>query len=167
MSTQSQDNRPASNTSDGRLLDSLRFLLGQWQAVSKPRGPSGGFSFISQLRSRVIVRTNYAHYPATEERPSFHHEDLMVIYEDEGQNLRADYYDSEGHVIRYSGEVIETNKVIFTSASTNSSPRFRLSYLLDEDGSLIGSFEMALPNQPDQFTPYLSWSAIKSPERTV
>ena len=84
----------------------------------------------------------------------------MVIYQ-EAQALRADYYDSEGHVIRYSATVPESHSVIFTSEPAASNPVFRLSYQLNSDGELKGSFEIAMPNAPDTFTPYLSWSAVK------
>jgi hypothetical protein len=111
------------------MLSSLNFLLGQWQALSKPGEPTGKFRFASQLQSRIIVRTNYADYAATNERPAFRHKDLMIIYCDEAQNLLADYYDSEGHIIHYCGQVNRENEVVFTSIPTTSNPRFRLSYL--------------------------------------
>ena len=145
-------------------LDSLGFLLGKWQAVSKPGEPTGGFEFALQLHSKIIVRTNYADYAATSERPAFRHEDLMIIYLDAEQGLHADYYDSEGHVIRYNGKITGKNQVVFSNLPTASSPGFRLSYNLDQDGRLNGSFEVAQPNQPDSFTPYLAWLATKTSE---
>ncbi len=160
MSEQSQNETPG----ERGLLDRLGFLLGQWQAVSKPGEPVGGFTFTLQLQSRVIVRTNYADYPAANERPAFRHEDLMVIYEGEDHNLQADYYDSEGHVIHYAGEALETHQVSFTSKSTISNPGFRLRYHMDDNGHLIGSFEIAPPNQSETFMPYLNWSAVRKQE---
>ena len=88
----------------------------------------------------------------------------MVIYCDEAENLLADYYDSEGHVIHYSGQVNAINQVVFTSSPATPGPRFRLSYRLEEDGKLIGTFEMGTPGKLDKFTPYLNWSAVKIPE---
>lgn len=84
-------------------LEPLHFLLGKWQAISQPGEATGGFHFTSQLQGHVIIRTNYADYPDTPERPAYHHEDLMIIYYDEARALYADYYDNEGHVIRHSG----------------------------------------------------------------
>jgi len=145
-------------------LDSLSFLLGKWQAVSKPGEPTGSFEFTLRLQSRIIIRTNYADYPATNGHPAFRHDDLMIIYQVAGEGLRADYYDSEGHVIRYTGQISGNNQVVFFSQPTASSPAFRLGYNIDPDGRLNGSFEVAQPNQPDTFTPYLAWSAIKTSE---
>ena len=85
----------------------------------------------------------------------------MIIYQDEAHVLHADYYDSEGHVIRYVGVTVGSNAVVFTSEPASSSPRFRLSYHFSGDGILTGTFEIAAPNQPNSFTPYLSWSARK------
>jgi hypothetical protein len=149
------------------MLSSLDFLLGQWRALNKPGEPTGEFSFVSQLQSKIIIRTNHADYAATSERPAFRHEDLMVIFCDENQNMLAEYYDSEGHVIHYSGQVIGENEVVFTSIPAASSPGFRLSYRLDDDGILIGSFEVASTAEPNVFTPYLNWSAVKSFENSV
>jgi len=149
------------------MLSSLSFLLGQWQALSKPGEPTGEFRFVSRLQSKIIVRTNRADYVATSERPAFQHEDLMVIYCDEAQNLLADYYDSEGHVIRYVGQVSGENRVVFTSIPITSSPRFRLSYYLDDDKKLIGVFETAVPDEPNVFTPYLRWSAVRDYENSA
>jgi len=143
----------------------LDFLLGHWQAVNQPGEPTGGFDFASQLQSKVIVRTNYADYPATAERAAFRHEDLMIIYYDENQNLLADYYDSEGHVIHYTGQVRDGNRVVFQSAPTYSGPAFRLSYQLETDGRLSGTFEIAQLAELDKFMPYLAWSAIKIPAK--
>ena len=86
-------------------LEPLRFLLGDWQADGggKPGEASGGFTFASGLQERVIVRTNYAEYLAAADKPSSRHDDLMVLYAAESGEIRADYYDSEGHVIRYAG----------------------------------------------------------------
>lgn len=137
----------------------LHFLLGQWEAISRAGEAVGGFSFDLQLLARVIVRTNYADYPATGERPAFRHEDLMVIYLDDAQALRADYFDSEGHVIRYAGQVGAPDQVTFTSSPASAGPGFRLAYRLTDPGVLAGTFEITSPDQAGKFSPYLAWSA--------
>jgi hypothetical protein len=146
-------------------LRALGFLLGDWQAEAsgKPGEASGGFSFSSSLQDRVVVRTNWADYPATPQKPASRHDDLMVIQAGE-TGLRADYYDSEGHVIRYAGTASE-DSLTLTSDVVSSAPRFRLSYKLGSGGSLEGRFEIAPPGRPDAFAPYLAWTARRLAER--
>ncbi len=143
-------------------LAPLQFLHGRWEAISPPGEAMGGFSFEPQLLGRVLVRTNYADYPATQERPAFRHEDLMVIYLDAAQALRADYFDSEGHVIRYAGQVGAANEVTFTSPPTSTGPGFRLAYRLTDADVLAGVFEITSPDAPNTFSPYLAWSAQRA-----
>src|SRR5205085_11953778 len=77
-------------------------LAGAWVADSSgPGTPTGGFEFVPDLQGRVLVRRNFAEYPKTKDRPATRHEDLMVIFH-QGAGTRADYYDNEGHVIRYA-----------------------------------------------------------------
>jgi hypothetical protein len=142
-------------------IEALRFLLGDWQAEGggKPGEASGGFSFTFSLQDRVIVRTNHADYPATADKPASRHDDLMVLYGTEPGGLRADYYDSEGHVIRYTGNADAAGEVSLASEISSGSPRFRLSYKLRADGALDGRFEIAPPGQPEAFGPYLAWTA--------
>src|SRR5215831_19673357 len=82
-------------------LQPLQFLLGDWQAIGsgKPEEGTGDFTFKASLQNHVIVRTNHADYPASGGRPASRHEDLVIIYM-EGETVKADYHDSEGHVIR-------------------------------------------------------------------
>ncbi len=142
-------------------LEPLRFLLGDWQADGggKPGEASGGFTFAPSLQDRVIVRTNYAEYPAAGDKPSSRHDDLMVLYATESGEFRADYYDSEGHVIHYAGSTPSVGELTLVSEVVRGAPRFRLSYKLGADGKLDGRFEVAPPGQPDSFAPYLAWTA--------
>ena len=142
-------------------LEPLRFLLGDWQADGggKPGEASGGFTFAPTLQDRVIVRTNYAEYPATADKPASRHDDLMVLYATESGGLRADYYDNEGHVIRYAGSIPSASELTLVSEVVNGAPRFRLSYRLGADGILDGRFEIAPPGKPESFGTYLAWTA--------
>jgi hypothetical protein len=142
-------------------LGSLSFLLGEWEAQGSgaPREATGGFSFRPELQGRVIGRTNHADYPAAGGKPASRHDDLMVLYATDDGEVRADYYDSEGHVIRYSASVPGAGQLTLVSDPASSAPRFRLSYRLRTDGTLDGSFEIAPPGKPDTFQPYLSWAA--------
>lgn len=79
----------------------------------------------------------------------------------EGGQLRADYFDSEQHVIRYVVQPRSEHEVVFASEAKPSEPRYRLSDTARSDGTLAGQFEVAPPGQPDGFKPYLSWTARK------
>jgi hypothetical protein len=147
-----------------KALEPLRFLLGDWQAqgAGKPGEGTGGFTFALALQDRVLVRTNYADYLARAERPSSRHDDLMVLYATDAGEIRADYYDSEGHVIRYSGTTRASGQLILVSEPAAGAPRFRLSYRLNPDGTLDGRFEIAPPGEPDSFGPFLSWTSRRT-----
>ncbi len=140
-------------------LQSIQFLQGEWQADSSAGEASGGFTFSSQVQGRVMLRRNCADYPPQGERPALHHEDLMVIYEDAELALRADYFDNEGHIIHYSGLSPTTGRVVFISQATAPGPQFRLSYELDPQGSLHGTFEISPPTAGGALLPYLAWTA--------
>jgi len=144
-----------------KALGPLAFLLGDWRADGggKPGEASGGFTFAPSLQDRVIVRTNHAEYPAAADKPSSRHDDLMVLYATDSGEIRAEYYDSEGHVIRYVGRTPSAGELTLVSEVLEGAPRFRLRYRLSPDGGLEGRFEIAPPGQPDAFGPYLSWTA--------
>jgi hypothetical protein len=138
----------------------LRFLIGDWQAIDTAPGEAGSFTFALAVQDHLMVRTNEARYAADGARPASRHDDLLVIYGDNG-SLKADYFDSEAHVIRYLVEVRPQNVVVFLSEPNPREPRYRLTYTAGADGVLIGSFEIAPPGSPDSFKPYLSWKARK------
>jgi len=82
----------------------LDTLIGDWTGVGAGTPGQGerGFTFARELQGKVLVRHNFAQYPATKDRPAYRHDDLMVIYEDASKVRRADYWDNESHVIRYA-----------------------------------------------------------------
>ena len=141
-------------------LTALKFLLGEWEAIDTPAGERGAFIFSLGVQSRVMTRTNDAVYEAREGRPASRHDDLMVIYVESG-TIKADYFDSEQRVIRYVAEPRGDREVAFVSEPKASEPRYRLSYTARADGTLAGRFEIAPPESPDAFKPYLSWTARK------
>jgi hypothetical protein len=85
----------------------------------------------------------------------------MVVYAENG-SVKADYFDSEGHVIRYTAHV-DPKRVTFVSDPDPKGPRYRLSYTLASDGTLNGTFEIATPDAPETFKPYLAWKARRQP----
>jgi hypothetical protein len=142
-------------------LSTLRFLLGDWIAIDSPAGERGGFTFKSSVQDRVVVRTNEAIYDATPQHPASRHDDLMLIYS-ENRLIKADYFDNEGNIIRYAVSADRANHVVFVSDPSPREPQFRLTYTLASDGTLAGSFEIAAPESPDTFKPYLSWKARRA-----
>jgi hypothetical protein len=138
-------------------LAPLQFLLGQWEGIGDQAGATGGFTFATGVQDRVIVRTNYSNTPASGGTPASRHDDLMVIYVEAGI-VKADYFDSESHVIRYAAAA-QPGEVVFVSEARLSEPRYRLTYTRASATTLNGKFEVAPPGQPDSFSPYLSWTA--------
>src|SRR5215471_20542457 len=57
-------------------------FLGTWQGTGngEPTQGRGEFSFAPELQGAVLVRHNFAEYPASKDRPAYRHDDLMVIY---------------------------------------------------------------------------------------
>ena len=158
-------NQLASAESAANTWDQWRPLVGQWHAAGKgsPGEGVGVFSFAFDLQNKVLVRKSHTDYPAVEGRPAFAHDDLMILYEDEAaKRFRADYYDNEGHVIRYTADLSsDGNTFTFVSDPAASQPRFRLTYITRGDDALGVKFEIAPPNLPDKFKIYVEGSAHK------
>lgn len=130
-------------------------MLGEWEAdTTGPGSPTGGFTLAPDLQGRVLVRKNHAQYPKKDTHPAVSHDDLMVIYRD-GDATRADYWDSEGHLIRYVAAVDKGKSFTFLSDAVPGQPRFRLTYVVTSASVLSLRFEIATPNAPDQFKPYI------------
>ncbi len=152
---------PASSTVPaGSALAPVAFLLGTWDAVPDATGATGSCTFAMSLQDRVMVRTNHANTPASGGQPASGHDDLMAIYV-EGSALKADYYDSEAHQIRYVVSSSGPNRAVFLAEATATAPGYRLTYWLDAPGIVKGQFEFAQPGKPGVFTTYLSWSMKK------
>jgi hypothetical protein len=147
-------------------LEPLSFLLGEWEgAGSGSPGQGGGVAtFARGLQDRVIIRTSYSQYSESQSNPAFRHDDLMIIYVELG-SLWADYYDNEGHVIRYAISTPAPGEALFVSKVVSGAPRYRLIYKL-EGGILTGRFEIAPSGKPDAFSKYLEWETRrKEPSR--
>lgn len=134
--------------------NSWNWLVGTWDGngSGKPGEGGGWFSLTPDLQQQVLVRKNHSEYPATKDRPAVVHDDLMIVYSDQG-NWRADYWDSEGHIIRYMVTLTPT-KATFVSYRPSGTPGFRLVYELQPDGQVKILFAMAPPGS-DEFKEYV------------
>lgn len=131
-----------------------QFLIGEWVGEG-----TGRFTITPDLQNTVLVRKNFAEYPATKDKPAFTHEDLMVMF-NENEKPRAIYFDSESHVIRYSVEFSkDSSSLIFLSDPIAPAPRFRFTYTSVSPGSLKMLFDIAPPNSPDAFSRYIEATA--------
>lgn len=148
-------------------LQPLAFLLGEWKAsgTGQPGEAGGQAVFAPCLQGRVIVRKSFAEYPASGGKPASRHDDLIIIYEAQEGGVRAEYFDNEGHVIRYDVGSPRNGEAVFLSRAGAEGPRYRLTYLLSEDGVLKGEFAIAPPGKPDAFTSYLTWESRKADGR--
>jgi hypothetical protein len=139
----------------------FRFLMGEWigEGTGMPGEGTGGFTFSIDLQNTVLIRKNYANYPATKERPAFRHDDLMIVYQ-ERDKIRATYYDNEQHVINYSVTFSsDSNSVIFVSDVSPAAPRFRLTNKKAGTDKISILFEIAPPGKPDSFSRYIEATA--------
>ena len=112
----------------------MKILTGEWtgEGSGKPGTGTGEFSFVPELQGKVLVRRSFAEYPG-----AGRHDDLMIVYR-EGDTTRADYYDNEGHVIRYAVKV-DGQRMVFSSEGT---PRYRLTYTALPEEKLRVQFEI-------------------------
>lgn len=137
----------------------LNFLLGDWVGIGGQTNPQlgagqGSFSFKSDLKEKIIIRRNNAQYDSGAQ-----HDDLMVIYLGAAADTpRAIYFDSEGHVIRYTLSFPSPQRVVFESEDGQPGPKYRLSYWI-ENSSLNGRFEIAAA--AGDYKTYLSWKSKK------
>jgi hypothetical protein len=137
------------------------FLVGRWTGEGGGGDPgtgSGAFTLAPELQGKILVRRNFAAYPAAEGRPAFRHDDLMVVYRDqESAELRATYWDSEGHVIAYTVQPAAEGGVVFLSEAAPSRIRYRLTYLPAGKDKIKIRFEIAPPGK--DFAIYLEAAA--------
>jgi hypothetical protein len=132
-------------------LASVDFLIGTWEGASAVT--RGVDSFERILGGRILRRTAHATVLGNDGKPVGSMETLMTIHADPaGPGLRAEYFDSDGHVIHYkTAALVPGERVQFVSDGTDPGPMFRLSYLLQGGDRLHVKFEMSPPGHPDAF----------------
>ncbi|MBZ5605253.1 MAG: hypothetical protein LAO79_23385 [Acidobacteriia bacterium] len=131
----------------------FQFLIGDWvgEGNGGPGEGTGGFSLSFDLERNILVRKNFAVYPDAR------HEDLMIVYLDgPSKTPRAIYFDTEGHVIRYSVDA-KADALIFESEKSEPGPHYRLTYVPAGD-RVKGKFEMRAPGE-ERYKTYLDFSA--------
>ena len=139
-----------------------QFLVGHWtgEGTGQPGNGSGAFSFAPDLAGHVLVRKSFAEYPAADGKPAFRHDDLTIVYRDEtSHGLQAIYFDSEGHVIRYTVSPAGGG-VVFLSDGAASQMRYRMTYTPAGQNSLKIKFEIAAPGK--EFTTYIEAAARRN-----
>lgn len=133
-------------------LAPLDFLVGQWTApapAEKNAPNRGGTSEIGrELGGMVLVR-----HDRTMLRDGGSIDMLMVIYPDRS-GLRADFFDSDHHVIHYAVSDLQIGKSVqFTSEGPANAPAFRLTYEKKAEHLLV-RFEIAPPGPQRSFKTY-------------
>jgi hypothetical protein len=143
----------------GSPLDRLAFLSGEWKfdGTSELGTGEGLTSFAAEIDKRIIVRRSWTKY-ASGGSAGPRREDLLIIYA-EGTDLRAIYFDGEGHVIRYNVTVPSASTAVFESDASQPGPRFRLTHAVD-GARMATKFEIAPPGQP-AFKTYVSGTLTK------
>ena len=148
----------AQQANDDDVWAPLRFLVGEWvgEGGGEPGQGTGGFSFQYDLQEKILVRRNYARYPATKGRPAYAHDDLMIMYAEPGRSgWQAIYFDNEGHVIHYVVSIPADGIWEFLSEAQPARPRYRLTYRETGADTLTIKFEIAPPGKPEAFTTYI------------
>jgi len=155
---------PAKAGQDANKTDSwaaVRFLIGSWEAkttggVAQAQS-SAGYSFRLELRDHVLARHTRSGSCSAPDDFDCQHSDLLYLYpEGGGQQLKAIYFDNEGHVIHYDVSSPKAGTVVFLSDAAQAGPQYRLTYTL-LGGVMSGQFEMKMPGQAE-FMSYLEWS---------
>ena len=135
------------------------WLIGEWEGEGsgQPGQGTGSFSFRLDLDNKILTRRNFASYPATKERPSFHHEDVMMVYP-ATNSAKAIYFDNEGHVINYSVTVTD-NVIVFLGDKVQGAPVFRLTYARSDSKKVAIKFEIS--SDGENFKMYIEAAARK------
>jgi len=143
---------------------SLSFLHGTWEAKvtgGQNVSETGAYTFATELRDHILARHS-TNDPGCKGPADFDcaHGDLLYVYQDApGQQLKAIYFDNEGHVIHYNVSTPDATTAIFLSDQTQPGPQYRLIYELK--GSVMsGKFQIRMPGQTE-WKSYLEWSGSK------
>lgn len=143
--------------------DNWKFLIGEWigEGNGQPGQGNGSFTFNTDLDGKILVRKSHTEFPATKDRPAFSHDDLLIVYFDfTGTPAKAIYFDNENHVLNYSVSYVN-NTIVFLSEPAQNAPRFRLSYIPLDENTVNVKFEIAMPQNLEDFKTYLEGKSIR------
>ncbi|MBB6254309.1 hypothetical protein FHS74_004895 [Nitrospirillum iridis] len=142
-------------------LASLSFLTGHWDAERGPvTAPNrGGTSDIGpDLNGAILVRRDRTHMPDGGDLDM-----MMTVYVEDGR-LRADFFDSAGHVIHYHvSELTPGRRVQFVNDPVPEAPGFRLTYTEADAAHLSVRFEIAPPGPRPTFAVFAEGTLSRRP----
>jgi hypothetical protein len=146
---------------DSSPLKPLAFLEGTWEAKTQ-QGTAGAtaagtYTFVKELGGHILARHSATADCKGPTSFDCDHNDLFYVYQD-GQALRAIYFDNEGHVIHYN-VMSGPNNAEFLSDPSIPGPQFRLVYDR-KDAVMSGKFQMRMPGQTE-WKSYLEWTGAK------
>jgi hypothetical protein len=149
-------------------LERLSYLVGHWRDTARTGEPGtstgGEETWRLALDGQILVREAWCEYPTAAERPAFRHEDLLVVFVDSDSEVRAIFWDNQGHLIRYREVHADPDGkgVGFVSAPSTPGPRQWLQYRFGEPDQLSAVFSVHGPGAPG-FMPYLRWASVRVP----
>ena len=140
----------------------FQFLLGSWvgEGGGGPGEGKGEFSLAFDLNGHILTRKNFAEYPAQGGRPAYRHDDLLITYMDPAtKQLRAIFFDGEGHTIRYA-VTVHDGSLLYESEAGEPFPPYRFTYTPNGASRLAGKFEIA-NDRESPFKTYIDFTARK------
>ncbi|HXY47064.1 MAG TPA: hypothetical protein VEK13_04115 [Thermoplasmata archaeon] len=147
-------------------FEALSYLIGRWTDESRTGEPGtstgGGETWHLALDGGILEREAWCEYPARGDQPAFRHEDLLVVFVDPDSEVRAMFWDNQGHTIRYRDVHPDPDGkgVGFVSDPTVPGPRQWLQYRFEEPDRLSAVFSIHGPGAPG-FAPYLRWASTR------
>jgi hypothetical protein len=131
-------------------LAGLSFLVGAWKAdagkvADTGQTSVGTSSFTAEADGNALLRRDRTELTNPDGKAAGGFSQVMLIHA-AGAGLGAAYVDGEGHVIRYEKVTVKPGRsAVFTSASGDGQPAFRLSYELKGPDALQVDFGMLPP----------------------
>jgi hypothetical protein len=146
-------------------LQGMDFLVGHWSTPTPGKvadtggGSTGESNFTPEVGGSVLLRKDHVSLYDAAGKPTGGFDIMMMIYPEAG-GIHADYADGD-HIIHYtSASVIPGRAVTFVSASSPTTPTFKLSYVLSKPKVIDIDFSMAASGSTD-FHPIATGSATK------